>query len=200
MNTVHRTLELLRQLTPEWVEQRSVRGRVLLPYAEELPEGYAHMPVEGYAEGWAFGIGKHFNAALDIELQHRTRRKEFYYAYTQGSVFDFHRGYTMYSGKIAIQVQDALPAVPAQTYIKSSWPVPPDNWRDITGNDTETFRARLCKENARWMLRVMMKRNPGLAVVQTYTPSIGPTAWKKDKLLTMTQDQLVRLLITGEKP
>jgi len=217
-------LTLLKELTPEWVEKRVGTSRILLPYSKEMPEGRYHLPLEDYAQNWPFKMESHFNTALDITLQRRERttgekywdedekklkpRKEIYYVWVQGAAFDFREGYTIErkDRELLIQIQKASPAAPAGAETKSSWETRPEDWQEMIRAEEDQGKRAVFYENPRapegerWKLRVMTKRNPGFARVQIYVPDNGPTIWKKDQLLDITQDQLVRMLITGERP
>jgi hypothetical protein len=164
-----------------------------------------------------------FSAALDITLQRRERNrvpeekywdedakkykklKEIYYVWVQGSAFDFREGYTIHrkDGGLLAQIEKASPAIPAAAETKYSWATPPQDWREMArdeenkGRQASLYEDRRAPPSERWKLRVMTKRNPGFVRMQTYIRDSGPTTWKKDQLLDMTQDELVAFLITG---
>ena len=216
------TLALLEELTPAWSEKRVGTSRTLLPYLREMPEGYEPLPAGGYAENWHFAVAQSFNAALDVTLMRRERvtretywdeqekkekrRKQTYYVWIQGAAFDFLEGYTLHSrdGKRIVQVLEAQPAEPATYSIMMTWPRRPadleERIREMETSKTKgVYRySEKAKAETRHQLLFCRKRYPGFIRLQTYMPGSVPATWEKDQYLTMTQDQLVRFLITGD--
>lgn|GEM_PF-6948704 len=167
----------------------------MLAYGQSLPEGYYPLPEDGFCRGWTFDLGRHFAASLDIGLRRRRRgigpkikdpatgkmkqKKESYYVWTQGAGFGFDVGYTVNSkARVMLQVISATLATGAKPQ------------KNETNDNTDGGMAIETEDK-------FTDRNPGQAQVQFYRAKTIPGTWEKTRLVDMTQDDLVRLLITG---
>ena len=169
------------------------------PYFELLPEKWAR----DWCEGWSFPPVPNMAAALDILLTSRLvsaremrelmrgalpcwlaegqsprlsphRAKKYrILEWTQGSAFDFHAGYTIYSAPRVRDIawKDQATPISVSLQITKASPAVPES-----------------KDNP---------RNPGLVVFERRHIEDG---WKKAETFSMNQDDFVRLLITGEIP
>ena len=65
--------------------------------------GYALIAnfVEGFAHGWKMAVPESFKDALDIKLTPRTLAGKTEMLWTQGRIYDFYAGYTIYDTKLA---------------------------------------------------------------------------------------------------
>lgn len=200
-----KALALLRGLTPATITKRPQRETTLLALGGPAPEGYGPLPDQGLFAGWAFRMGTWFCSSLDIVLQRKLRDKTPYHAWTQGSLFHFRVGYTMprLDGGLLLQVSEARPAIPAFFSI-DAWPTPPPDIGERVkeaewdGLEAKFFEDPKAKPEKRWKLRTAVRRSPGFARLRVYEPNAGPTIWKERGSLDMSQDDLVRMLISGE--
>ncbi len=105
-------LNLLQTLVFSAENTNSMRSEKLLCRLEPLIE-YANITQEDFCKDWTYNLGTCFSDTLDCKLQQRTRNKEKYWLWTQGSNFDFKQGYTIHKadGSLAIQIEIATPAV-----------------------------------------------------------------------------------------
>lgn len=195
-------MKLLDELTPEYASKAAYRTERLLPTTQE-GVGYADSLIN-LGEGWAFIIGPYFLDALDTKLTERintvTNKKE--QVWTQGSNFEFPVGYTLHSApgypQCALQVQVSV-AAEASTYKYTKYKTEP---LDLpTGDEdgglrvSKKFRPRASEW--KWESVVQTRRKSGYIAVNIYEPATD-RPWQLHQAISTTQDDLVRMLITGE--
>lgn len=110
-------------------------------------------------------------------------------------------GYETGNGSL-VQIREAYPVIPAASVIVGKWSQWPDDLENMiktiegTGDKHDRQTSKSAKPEERCQLRKLMKRNPGQLVIDQFAVDGGDT--KKITTHTMTQDEFVRALITGE--
>lgn len=175
-----RALKLLADLTPTTVQKRTLRSALFLSTAQKSLD-YALRPEkwEDWCVGWTFAVRPEFADALDIKLTERVVKKKKTLVWTQGSVFDFHAGYTLYDivqypqetwqdflrrVSYAVTVVDARPAEPARAPTK---------------------------------LGPGISRDSGSVTFDVYAPNGEKIQATKVATYSVTQDKFVKILISG---
>lgn len=170
-----RALALLVKITSATTNTRALRTSDLLCSTAHRPP-FDQRPGEwdeGWCEGWAFPVHPSLAAALDIQLTPRKAQGKAVLEWTQGSAFDFRAGYAVYNAPRACDMpwaEQAPPISVALQIIKASCAVPES------------------KDSP---------RNPGSVTFEQRRIEDG---WMKAETFSMSQDDFVRLLISGEKP
>jgi hypothetical protein len=130
-------------------------------------------PVELFTEDWFMCVPQAFNDALDIRLTERIIAKTKKLVWTQGSVFSFSRGDTLYDTKKAYEEwSTALQHINIRIQVERAMP---SNVYDDG------------------------KRFSGTVTLEVSTPNSCRTNFQKRGSITMTQDDFVEFLIFGPK-
>ena len=125
-----------------------------------------------YAVGWFFCLRPCFRAALDIKLTPRKVNKKTEMRWTQGSWFHFKKGDTLYDSPNAYRPWD-LSNFRCCIDITSAAPAQPPNGKDRT------------------------ERNSGVVIFDVLVPDATKSKLIPHTVKAMTQDDFVRMLITG---
>lgn len=175
-----RAIRLLKKLTPATTRRKRVlRSDALLSSAVQNPPALLAPGqwIEGWCSGWAFAVAPCFASALDIRLTEKVRNKQKYSVWTQGSAFAFEIGHTIHDAPPPSKEyplwRDALQVVNRTLCITSAMPAIPATEESPRFSGTVTF----------FQLRTRPDRS----------------GQERDALQTMTQDDFIRLLITGEQ-
>lgn len=168
---IKRCLALLDKL----VEEKNKRLFDLLS-CSNVPSGFQN-PYDwpSWCDEWSFNVGPQFANALDIQLTQRVIEKKSVKCWTQGSSFDFKKGYFIHTypnslaekkwgeqlanNPISIMIEDASPVIPADEYG--------------------------ARNGGKVIFRILKRHDDGTSLV--------PAA-----IHETTQDGFVRFLITGE--
>ena len=209
-----KSLDLLESITPSINQSRPPRETTLFPgfYAED------GKPIKGEAAGWYFHVPSCFCNALDIKQTARQENKSEVLRWTQGSEFNFTEGCVIYdspvarqngvpwgealkSVKVALQVVASYSALPATVETESWEDIPKDlddriaAWTE-KGIKTQTIDNR-DKKTPVFKLLAYIPRNPGNVTVRVLKPNEDHSQLVQIETITITQDELVKTLISG---
>lgn len=206
---IHATLRKLEQMTGAH-GAGSEQPELLLDFDAD-PEAPLHA-------GWAFlPCACHREAlgqccAMDEHAFPSTWR--------QSSNFNFHKGYTVYdrkiggcswdetvaSGLVCLRVKDARPARPGEWVTISSHPAGEQPDEESVAALRKEFepqglKVRVTTTEIDGETRVLVQRqtprDPGLAEIQVLRGQPGGRSLRQAQTLTLTQDDLLRVLVAG---
>ncbi|WP_285905717.1 hypothetical protein [Pseudodesulfovibrio pelocollis] len=209
-------LDYLARITPATVESTPPRSRFLFPGFTGWKEG----PLEGMATGWHFHVGAQFKRCLDTALTGRIALTNDppVMRWTQGGDFCFDEGVVIYDSPLSdtpwsanlqefvqcLQVKQSLPATSAHV-VTESWNERPSDLADrqaewsAKGIKTATI-DHLHRKTPLFQLKAFIPRDPGQVRFLLLTTSADKTRLEHVETTWCTQDEFIRILITGEIP
>ncbi len=215
-----RDLELLETLTPLYAKQNKRQKRL---FGGIYPN--ENNALRGSAQGWAYYITGAYarslgmrlgppNAEDDTEDQDDSTKT----VWTQGSRFCFSEGSMMYDTPKCRQVwREALKCISEQVQVTSGTPAVPAAYKRYRYTDADVKKAEAKGEeltsqgwkvelihnpNAHkwnWFLDKYYPRNPGFVRFKVQKPNSSKTGLGQPVFYTTTQDDFVRMLITGDR-
>ena len=168
--------------------------------------GYALIAnfVDGFALGWKMAIPESFKEALDIKLTPRRLAGKTEMLWTQGRIYDFHEGDTIYDTKLAyeewgkalkhftlsVQVQFASSSgyVTYETIETKDKKLEVIQQKGKTKSKEETIDGLVVKKQ---------RLDHGLVRFRVYRPNEERTAVEECEVVECTQDDFVAFLQTG---
>ena len=168
--------------------------------------GYALIAnfVDGFALGWKMAVPESFKEALDIKLTPRKFAGKTEMLWTQGRIYDFHEGDTLYDKKEAYQewgkALEQLTLCVQIQYATSSGYVTYETI-ETKHKEIEVMhqkgKSKLIEEIIDGLVVKKQRIDHGLVRFKVYRPNEEKTALEEHELIECTQDDFIAFLQTG---
>lgn len=168
--------------------------------------GYALITnfVDGYALGWKMAVPEAFKEALDIKLTPRMFAGKKEMLWTQGRIYDFHEGDTIYDTKQAYEEWgEALKHIKlsVQVQFTSSSGYVTYETIEVKDNELEIIhqkgKAKPKEEIINGLIIKKQRIDHGLVRFKVYRLNKEKTAVEECETIECTQDDFVAFLQTG---
>lgn len=168
--------------------------------------GYALIAnfVDGFALGWKMAVSESFKEALDIKLTPRILAGKKEMLWTQGRIYDFHEGDTIYDTKQAYEEWGgSLPhlKLSVQVQFASSSGYVTYETIETKYKELEIIhqkgKAKPKEETTDGLVVKKQRIDHGLVRFRVYRPDKEKTAVEECGLVECTQDDFVAFLQTG---
>lgn len=168
--------------------------------------GYALIAnfVDGFALGWKMAVPEPFKEALDIKLTPRIFSKKKEMLWTQGRLYDFHEGDTIYDTTQAYKEWgEALKhlKIGVQVQFASSSGYVTYETVEIKNNELEIIhqkgKAKPKEEVIDGLVVKKQRIDHGLVRFKVYRPNEDKTAVEECETIECSQDDFVAFLQTG---
>ena len=160
--------------------------------------------VGGFALGWKMAVPEAFKEALDIKLTPRIFEKKKEMLWTQGRLYNFREGDTIYDTSQAYEEwSEALKHLKISIQIQSSSPSDYVDYEiiEVKNNELEIIhqkgKSKPKEEIVDGLVIKKQRINHGFVRFKVYRPNEEKTAVEECETIECTQDNFVAFLQTG---
>ena len=174
--------------------------------ARQDDRGYALIAnfEDGFACGWKMAVPEAFKEALDIKLTPRIFAKKKEMLWTQGHLYDFHEGDTLYDTKQAYEEWgEALKHLKLSVQVQFSSPSGYVTYEtiEVKNNELEIIHQKGKQEPKEEIIHGLVVKKQrivhGQVCFKVYRPNEEKTAVEECETIECTQDDFVAFLQTG---